>query len=81
MKRVEMRIVGLNPDCIFVQRKTGKGDNPWEQKTMSFTGFFQMMQKEFPDYYLLCNPYDSEYEKANFFYNLGEDSTETYVFV
>ena len=81
MARVEMRIVGLNPDSIFIQRKTGKGENPWEQKIMSLAGFKQMMKNEFPDYYLLCDPYASDYDQANFFYNLGEDGAETHVFV
>lgn len=84
MKRAEMRIVGLNPSrgakpvTLFVQRKVG---NAWEQTVMTFAEFIEMMQADFPDFYSLCDNTMSDYERANFFYSYGEETTrETFVF-
>lgn len=80
MKRAEMRIVGLNssPVTLFVQRKVG---NDWEQTVMTFAEFIEMMQADFPEYYSLCDNTMSDYERANFFYSYGEETTnETFIF-
>lgn len=81
MKRAEMRIVGLNRDNIFIQRKTGKYyENPWVQTIMSFDEFFKMMATEFSDYYEKYTGTDNGYEKANFFYEYNYSEKETFIY-
>ena len=75
MKRAEMRIVGLNPNRIYIQRK----NKEWEQTDISFEEFRQLMENEFPEY---LKEYEGEdgYKMAEFFYRYGEDGKETYIF-
>ena len=79
-KKAEMRIVGLNKDSIFIQRKTNHYEKPWVQTTMTFDEFFKMMETEFPEYYETYIGNNDPYDRANFFYVYGNNEDETFIF-
>lgn len=75
----DMRIVGLNPDKIFIQFRTGYD---WSQEAISYTEFEDLMRSDYPRYW-------AEYLKSEdresltpelFFYQIGEGERDTYIF-
>lgn len=70
--RKEMRIVGLNQNNIFVQKKYA---GEWKQSIMNMAEFENMMQTEYPTYWEIYKYYGKPERKtaADWFYNFGED--------
>ena len=83
MKNTEIRIVGLNPDTIFVQsrEKSPYNTKEWTQTVMTFDEFEKLMKEEFPQYMAEYKG-SAGYDMANFFYEYGYDNAtaDTYIF-
>ena len=66
---MNIRLVGLNPNSIFVQ--TGSGRN-WKQVVMSFENFEDFIKSNRPDQYKEYKESNSDKAAAVWFYHYGE---------
>ena len=81
MAKLEMKIVGLNPDTAFVLiREDG---SKWLQRKFKLSELLTFVALHFPEVIKQARPYQFTdiYQVANWLYNYGEgESSDTYIF-